>query len=359
MHFDEIPQWARLRRRYEAFWRREVIDDLPIAHIQNPNPDRPPAEPWMLAEGPEKYLDPRKFYRLSRWRRTAWNWHTDLFRYLSPAYGPNVFAGFCGAQPAFGADTVWHEPLIRSLDEADRFRFDEDNAYWRAHLETVDYFAEQCQGRLLLGVTDFGGPTDWISQAMGTEAFLIATLEDPDRMRDFALRLARECNRAYDLVYPRVMRYNDGCVNWMPVWGDRRLVTAQDDMAINFSPEMYREVFLPALRETIGHSPRSVLHWHDGCAHHLDALLGIPELAVIQFGHDPSSPPFRRQLPCMQRIQASGKLLFISCVEAEDVEFFLRNLDPRGLMMIVNTADDAASARMAEDMRRWTRQRLA
>jgi len=127
----------------------------------------------------------------------------------------------------------------------------------------------------------------------------------------------------------------------------------QDDMAINFSLAMYRDVFLPALHPMAAHTEHTVQHWHDGCAHHLDALLAVEDIDRIQDGHDPNSPPFREGIGNMRKIQAAGKRLFISCVEAEDVKFFLRDLDPPGLMMIVNTADDAASRRMEADMQRW------
>ena len=60
----------------------------------------------------------------------------------------------------------------------------------------------------------------------------------------------------------------------------------------------------------------------------------------------------------MQQIQAAGKCLFISCVEAEEVECFLRHLDPRGLCMIINTADREASRRMEDQVTAQTTQRL-
>lgn len=358
-NYAAIPDWARLRARYLAFWRGEVADECIIAHIQNPNPHQPEPEPWMQEASEKKYLDPEMFFALQTWRRMAWNWHADLFKYRIASYGPNVLAGFVGGRPVFGENTVWHEPVINSLDEADRLHFDEDNPYWRKHLETVDFYREKLAGVEQFGMTDFGGPGDWISTLMPTENFLIATIEEPDRMRNFALRLARESNRAYDILYPRITRRNDGIVNWMPVWSNQRMGTVQDDMAINFSPGLYAEVFLPALREMAGHAEHTVLHWHDGCSQHLDTLLDVNAITLIQYGHDPNSPAFTRKISEMQRIQAAGKKLFISCVEAHDVATFIRALDPRGLMMIINTASDEASRQMRDDVGRWTKERMS
>jgi len=354
-----VPDWARLRRRYCAFWDGRVENETIIAHIQNPNPVQPAPQPWMSAASEAKYLDPQKLFDFKKWRCSAWNWHADLFQYNHTAYGPNVLAGFCGANVVFGPDTVWHEPIMSSLDEADKAFFDTDNRYWRAHLEAVEYFSRRCAGVEHIGMTDFGGPTDWISCLMGTENFLIATIEQPDKMRSFALRLARDCNRAFDIAYPMHVAASDGLVNWMPVWSDAPMVTVQDDMAINFSPEMYDRVFVPAIREMASHAQRTVLHWHDGCAHHVENLLKIDEIDLVQYGHDPNAGPYTKHLPNMRKIQQAGKRLLIGCVEARDAEFFIRNLDPRGLIMIIDTPDDASSAEMVERVAQWTQSRLA
>ncbi len=356
--YEQIPGWRHLRERYLALWNRQVLDALFIAHIQNLN-QRPPApEPWMIGPGPDKYVDPARFLRYVNWRQSQWNWHTDLFHYKTPSIGPNMFLSFCGAEPVYGATTVWYKPMINDLAEADRVHFSENNRRWREHLDTVDYFVNACAGNEQIGTTDMGGPADLISVLMGAENFLIQTVENPGRMRDFALRLAGECNQAFDIIYRKITSRNDGNANWMPMWSDRPMGSAQDDMAINFSPELYRDVFLPALSVMAAHTGRTVLHWHDGCAHHLDAILGVEAISLIQYGHDPNTGSFRDQLPAMQKIQAAGKILFISCVDACDAEFFIDNLDPRGLAMIINTGTDEASKQMEEDCRKWTGRRL-
>ena len=353
-NFSEIPDWPRLRRRYEAFWRGEVVDDLILVHIQNPNPDHTPPEPWMLEATESKYLDPERFYRFMRWRRLSLNHHTDLFRYEIPTPGPNMFSGYCGGRLVYGANTVWQEPAIASLDEADKIHFDEDNRHWRALLESIAYHNENLSGRHFLGMPDMGGPTDWISCLMGTEPFLIACAEEPDRMRDFALRLARECNRAFALAAALIRPFHDGSIDWMPVWHPGTVGTPQDDMAVNFSPGMYAEIFMPALRLLAEPADATVLHWHDACTQHAGTMAGEAAIDMIQYGHDPNTGPFRDRVETMRQFQAAGKKMMISCVESEDVEFFMERLDPRGLTMIVNTANDEASRRMEDDLRRWT-----
>ena len=347
--FENIPDWGSLKSRYQDFWEKD--EPLIIAHVQNPNPNRPEPEQWMLEASEEKYLEPDKFYQLRKWRNTAWNWHGDLFEYLSSSYGPNIFAGFCGAKVEFGNDTVWHEPVIKSLDEAEKIHFDPDNRYWKAHLETLRYLKEHSAGKQLFAQSDLGGITDWIASFMGAEQLLIETITNPEGMREFSDRLANEASQAITVIMNEFGGEPNGYVNWMPFWSDKPMTTVQDDMAVNFSPEMYLDIFMPGLRKFASATERTILHWHDASAHHVDNLLECSDIDLIQYGHDPTTGDFKDGIETMKKIQAAGKKLFISCVEDKDTDFFIQNLSPVGLAMIVNVKDDAAAKIRLEKIR--------
>jgi hypothetical protein len=358
--FSRIPNWDKLRERYLAHWRHEVLDSMIIAHIQNPvvEEERPVPEDWMLNPGKQDYTDPERLYKLSEWRRTAYSHHTDLFRYKICGYGPNIFAGFCGAKVEFGKTTTWHEPVISSIDEADKIHFDPDGEYWKIYVDLYQYFVKKCRGTEHLGIPDFGGPGDWIAACVGTEAMLIECAMKPDAMRDFALRLAEESIQAYEILYGMMSKERDGDCNWLPIWSEKKLTSVQDDIAVNFSPEMYKEIFFPAIKKIAGHGERCSLHWHDGAAQHTDIICELEDVDHIQFGSDPSIPDFKSMLPSMQKIQNAGKCMMISCVKAEDAEFFIRNLDPGGLSMIIDVENDEEAKRMEENVVKWTAERL-
>ena len=177
----------------------------------------------------------------------------------------------------------------------------------------------------------------------------------PDRLFELQARRKSQWNwhaDLFDYSSPSVLSHNH-LAQWRhlqlaPVWSDKPLISFQDDLAINVSPGMYEDIFLPALRRIASHAEHSSLHWHDGARQHIDWIAGTKEIDLVQWGHDPASPPFRKALPDMRKIQESGKKLFISCVETNDVRFFLENLDPRGLIMIINTDSDEESAGVEE-----------
>lgn len=347
--YDHVDDWPRLCRRMVDFWDGRLPTGGIIAHVQNPNPSfGPPPQPWMARPTEDDFLSPERFYHRQLWLRSSWNHHGDLYPYAGTGWGPNMFAGFIGAPVVFGERTVWHEPVIEPIDRADRLHFNPDGTRWRQHLRVVDWFAEHVVPHRPVAVTDFGGPADWLSVCMGTEAMLMACATEPEAVHDVACRLARECCGAFDVVAGKLMSRGDGMVNWMPVWCDRAMMTVQDDIAVTLSPGMYRDVFGDAVDILAAHAPACTLHWHDAAAPQAEVLLDVEAIDVVQFGHDPDQVDFRRHLPTMQRIQGAGKRLFISCVEHRDVDFFLDELDHAGLMMIVNTPDDESSRAMVD-----------
>jgi len=345
--------WTRLRDRYEAFWAGVVPPDgRVIAHVQhlNARPDAPP--PWMRQPGEAKYLDPPKLLALKRWRAHLLCRLHDHFPRISPDFGPNMFAAFIGAKAVFGADTVWFEPVAPDLDQAERLHFEPDGRLYRTYLAALDYFLEHRRPDEWVTNTDSGGVGDWLAACMGTEPFLIATIQQPDRMRELALRLARECNQALEGAFERLQRQG-WWVNWMPVGSVEPYPTIQDDMAVNFSPELYRDVFGPALQEQARFRGRGLLHWHDASAHHVDTLAGLDGIQVIQYGHDPNTGPFRGQIDAMRALQAADKRLLLACVDPPDAAFFLENLDPAKLLLVVETSGQEESRRMSDFLAAW------
>ncbi|MDD5706148.1 MAG: hypothetical protein PHR35_09500 [Kiritimatiellae bacterium] len=350
--YERIPNWALLRERYLAFWNKQVLDRRPLLQIQNPNPAAPPPPPRLSSSQESDWTTYDRFRQRREWGKAQWNWHTDLFQYTTPsAFGPMSFLAFCCVQPVFDNNTVWYNPAIRSLDQADAIHFDPDSRYWRLFLELLEACVDDCAGKQQIAIPVDGSPLDWIAHALGTENMLFAVIEQPEALHRFAMRLATEYLQAYDSFYPLLTSRNDGVCNWLPVWSDRPLISLQDDLAINVSPQAYQDIFLPALRRMAAHAERASLHWHDGARQHSDWIAAVPEIDLVQWGHDPASPPFRAALPHMQKLQAAGKRLFISCVAAEDAAFFLDNLEPGGLIMIVDAADDAESLRLEQTLR--------
>jgi hypothetical protein len=353
--YENIPNWSELRNRYLAFWDRQLLDDRSIVQIQNPNPSASDETLLLSRLLGNARNQAELLLKLQKQRKSQWNWHADLFDYCIPGnLGPMGFLAFCGGEPEYGNGTVWYEPFIDSLDEADKIHFDQDNRHWRVFLELLDELAGQCAEKQQISIPIDGSPLDWIASALGTEKFLFAIIEEPEKLHSLALRLAEEYLEAYDCFYPIITSRNDGICNWMPIWSENSMISFQDDLAINISPETYEDIFLPALRKIAGHSEHSILHWHDGARQHIDWIVKAKEIDVVQWGHDPSSPPFREALSDMCKIQESGKKLFISCVDAVDAEFFISRLDPRGLMMIINTANDRESKVMQAKIHEWT-----
>ncbi len=67
---------------------------------------------------------------------------------------------------------------------------------------------------------------------------------------------------------------------------------------------------------------------------HLDSLLDIPELNVIQWTYGAGNEPASRWMPIYQKCQAAGKGLQIG-LGTDELDYFMENLKPNGLWISV------------------------
>ncbi len=330
-----------------------------LMQVQNLAREVSPEPRWMkdVSFQEKKYRDPALFFQLIDYRQSRWHWHGDLFAYRIPSYAANSLPIYLGSRVCFG-ESIWQEPVLKSIEESDRICFRCDYPFWREHLEAVGYFVERCRGVELLGMTDFGGPVDWLAAFLGPEQLCLETVRQPEKVQAFAFRLGQIFVEMWEEVYARIAPYFDGTCNWLPMWAEGRLAVLQDDLSILFSPQTYQEVFVPVLRKIASQFEKVLFHFHNGALHQLDNLVSIPEITVLHFGIDPNTGPITHYLPQLRKVQKAGKGLFVSVLEPEDVLPLIATLDPRNLLLLVTTADDEASKKLLANAREWTQQRI-
>ncbi|MCM8769237.1 MAG: hypothetical protein NC911_06125 [Candidatus Omnitrophica bacterium] len=357
--YQKIPEWPQIRRRYSDFWKGTWPADRLLMQVQNLDKVPAVAPAWMADKAflEKKYRNPDLFFKLIDYRRSLWQWHGDLFHYRIPSYAPNSLPLYLGSRVYFGT-SVWQEPLLKSIEESDKINFESSNTFWQEHLETVDYFIEKCQGIELLGMTDFGGPMDWLGCFLGPEQLCLDVRSHPEKVQSFANRLGEIFCQLWDIVYGKISSHFDGSCNWLPMWAEGRLAVLQDDLAILLSPEIYRDVFGPVIRKIARHFEKVLFHFHSGALHQLDNLISIPEIEVIHFGIDPNAYPITSYLPHLSRIQAAGKGLFISVLAPADVPALIKGLDPRRMLLLVTAPDEESSRKLLEDSVIWTQRRV-
>ena len=139
----------------------------------------------------------------------------------------------------------------------------------------------------------------------------------------------------------------------MPFWAPEPFVRTQCDVSCMLSPKMFDRFIVPELEEGEEHG---ALWYHlDGwnARQHLQRLLSLPYVRVIQYTPAPGEPDNGPEhLEMYRRIQAAGRIVHIS-LPAENIEPLLRGLDPGRLMLDTSCPGREEGERLLERSARW------
>lgn len=226
---------------------------------------------------------------------------------VSPCLGPNCLALYLGCRGVEQPGTVWFEPCIADPDTA-RFEFDPENFYWDFTLRLAREQLRVGWGKFLVSFPDLIEGLDTLAAMRGTERLLFDLIERPEWAHQALRRITGLYFRYYDALYDLFKDDRGGSHFW--AWAPGRMAKFQCDFSAMISPAMFKEFMAPALREMSDRVDYCMYHWDGpGALPHLDALLSIPRLTMIQWTPGAGVEPVmdRRWWPLYHRIVEGGK----------------------------------------------------
>lgn len=268
---------------------------------------------------------------------------------FGPDFGPDQFAAFLGTDFEFSnesPDTDWVRQVIDDWDAFLPLRLDPQGAYWKAMLAYLKLLAQHSQGRYLLSVADLHSNMDALLALRGSEGLCMDFYDHPRQVEE----AMRQVRTFYAPVYEALfqaggMGGDRGTAGWAPFWCKGRFATIQCDFLALLSPELSRKYVIPALEEEASFLDHCVYHLDGpGCLPHLDDILAIKDIDVIQWVPGAGKPLMHEWMDVLKKCQASGKgLQMYDIHDLETVKKIARELKPEGLLYVadVPTRDEA------------------
>lgn len=237
----------------------------------------------------------------------------DGFPHRIPQFGAGVLAAMLGAASRCVSGTVWFEPEIpRAIDQL-TFDFDRQNPVFTMISSIYTRIGELSEHKnLQIGMTDIGGTADVLASFRPGSGL----------MMDFYDHEAEVIDRIWELhdlwlnvftSYEKILSgHTPGYTCWAPILSSRPYYMLQCDLAYSIGPQMFERFILPELKETCRQLERPCYHL-DGAGQlvHLDSLLSIEELKVIQWIPGEGSRPITQWPEVFRKIQAAGKKIQI------------------------------------------------
>jgi 5-methyltetrahydrofolate--homocysteine methyltransferase len=205
---------------------------------------------------------------------------------------------------------------------------------------------EASKDKFIVGMTDLGGIMDIAASLRGSNNLIIDLFKHPRRVKELCWQILELWHSCYEELHTLLRKGMEGSSAWMAIWCQERWYPIQCDLSAVLSPRLFEAFALPLLREQCKRLDHTIYHWDGpGQIVHLDALLSIKELDGIQWtpgaGQPGTSSPV--WFPLYRKIQRKNKRLVLLGVDKESLDFLLKELSPRGLLIQTNcTTEDEA-----------------
>jgi len=229
--------------------------------------------------------------------------------YMRPT---GILGGFLGQEYSVDHEqgTIWFKQLCTSLDEISAIRLSADNPLLQRSLELTRAVQNYFEGRIAIGLPDFGGVMDIVSSLRDANPFLLDLCLEPETVQDACTNIHEQFFRAYRMFLDVLDESRiPGYTCWATMLSQKPYFVLQNDFSAMISPAMYEEFYLPILRRECRMIPRTIYHL-DGpdAVRHLDLILTVPELDGVQWINGAGAPGLDQWPDIYRKIHAAGKL---------------------------------------------------
>ncbi len=342
------PDLGRAKKYWAAFWNHEIID-RPCVFVTAPKDETKQKEkpPYMDGYNGE-YEKALKMF--DEWAESTY-FGAEAIPYFDISFGPDQFSAFIGSELIMAEDktTSWVKPFVTDWKTVDIELKKDKDSIWNKMLEYIRFAARFSQDKFLISMLDLHSNMDCMSAIRGPENLCMDIIDCPGEIE----RVLKEVRLLYTPVYEGVYEAGDmksrGTIGWAPFYCEGKFATIQCDFICMIGPEDARRFVIPAISEEASYLDHSVYHY-DGtdALVHLDDILAIPEIDVIQWVPGEGNPPLIEWIDLLKNIQKAKKGLQIYC-SVEEVKRFHKELRPEGVLYSV----EASSRQEADNLISW------
>ena len=348
--------WSKAKERLTAFWNGEIIDRCCVSiracdWRKLGDSFRRPTE---RAEVDLFWTDPERIIRRNRLYMENTYYGGEAFPVMPLDLGASGHAGFFkGARHQFEG-TVWFFPSWTGLENME---FDENSLLFSKTIGLARAFAEDSRGDYMVSMPDCTGNADALAHLMGSEELLMQMVDEPETVHAALDRIGKSYERAMNEVHAITKDVNEGggAIHWLNTWAPGFHAQMQCDMSVMISNPLFREYILPELQSQCRFLEYPLYHF-DGVEQlrHLDDILSIPELRVIQWTQVEGQPPATEYIPALQKIQAAGKNLLLNALRPNQIRPLMENLSSKGLMLVMDAGTQEEADSIIKEVARRT-----
>ena len=339
--------WGKIKKRFNALWQNEIVDRCCVRVIAFKNGKEYQKPP--LPESPEErkayWLDAERVLNRELDRIQNTYFAGEAFPQIFPNFGAAGHAAFFKNVQVEFQNSIWMHPdqEVRA-GETFEIEFNPDSLLLQKTIAVIKYLIMESRGRFFVSMPDISGNLDALAHIRDSKNLLMDMALQPEVVQqalDKIMQVWKDVTKeAYDLT--RENNDGGGTIGWLDTWAPGFHSQLQCDISVMISPEMFKTFAMPELREEAEFLKYPLYHL-DGQEQirHLDQLLSIETLKMIQWTNVVGQPSPVEFIPELKRIQRAGKALLVRIDNLNDIEPLLQALSSKGLYLFVEPTLDS------------------
>lgn len=239
--------------------------------------------------------------------------------------------------------TMWAYPCFTSVEQVAELAVDPQNIWYQKAIEITRRSAALAKDHHFVAAYALNGITDILAGLYGTENFLVDLIAKPREVARAMEHVKRIWINLFNEVEALIAQSeNPGDIGWAGIWAPGTTFPLQEDFSYMISDTMFRQYCLPHLIDQMDAMEYPFYHLDGtGALSHLDTLLAIDKLKVIQWVPGPGEKRVSMWYGLISRILEAGKSMQVFA-EADEVEDLVKHVGARGLLVSVSATEEQA-----------------
>ena len=250
----------------------------------------------------------------------------------------SAMAGVLGANMQLvNRDTMWAYPCFETVEQVIDMELRRDTFWYAQARALTEQSVALAKDHHFVTLFAMEGITDILAGLYGTENFLADLLEKPQAVKRAMEHVKRLWIELFD-EFQGILKQtgNRGGIGWAGIWAPGTTFPMQEDFSYMISNRMYREFVLPHVRDMVDAMEYPFYHLDGiGAIPHLEALLEIERLRVIQWVPGAGKERIADWYPLIRRILEAGKSVQ-AFTRADEVDELVKEVGARGLLITVD-----------------------
>jgi hypothetical protein len=354
MPIERIDDWDERIKRQDATFNMAVLD-RPFVDISffDFNPDYPfPTKTHDSLK--DRWLDAEYQADLFKALIMSTRFMGDALPVVTPNLGPDFFAACYGGELVFEEITSFIKPFVKDWDELDNLKFNWDNPYMKLTEEFYDILLDKGRNLFYVGWPDLHADADCLVGFRGPQNLAMDLYDNRERIKPALERVVADFFKLYDHYYNRLTAAAQPCTGWPGIVSTKKWHVPSNDFSYMISPADFNELFFDVLVKENQYMEANVHHLDGkGCLNHLDKILKIKELNMIQWVYGDGQGRASDYIPVYKKIQNAGKGIQIQEVFSDELDIIMSELKPEGVWMHVNAANEEEADLILKKIRKW------